>query len=321
MQKYGFYDRLTEGFPSQIIIDLCNVCNYNCIHCPQGQLKKSEGFTRSFLPEELNKKLVDEAANNGKGMVQHIRYTADGEPLLHPEAIKLLRYAVEHANTMVSLTTNGSLLTSEMMDELLDMNIGLIDFSLDAFDDETYSQIRRNGNLKIVRENVLEMIKRKVMKKSKTRIVVSFVEQEKNTAEKDAFKKYWEENGVDYVVIRKLHSAGGVLYTEKETKGTQPCVYPWERITLLPDGALTYCSSWFGDHLLKENYWESSLKDVWIGDEYKQLREEHLADCFQHHTACITCPDRKLTIWPANRTETIRGYGDMIKDFSREENA
>ena len=31
--KYGFYDRLTADFPSQVIIDTTEFCNLACIHC------------------------------------------------------------------------------------------------------------------------------------------------------------------------------------------------------------------------------------------------------------------------------------------------
>jgi hypothetical protein len=31
---YGFYGRLKAEFPSQIIVDLSEVCYLECIHCP-----------------------------------------------------------------------------------------------------------------------------------------------------------------------------------------------------------------------------------------------------------------------------------------------
>ena len=321
MNKYGFYDRLTEQFPSQIVVDLCNVCNYECIHCPQSQYKKSDAFTGTYLSEEINKKLVDEAANDGAGMIQQIRYTAAGEPLLHPKAIDMLRYAVENSKTMVTLTTNGSLLTDEMSDELLDMNIGLIDFSLDAFKDETYAQIRKKGDLKIVRERILDMLNKKKLKNSKTRIIVSFVEQEKNTSEKDEFKKYWEEHGIDFVVIRKCHSAGGFFYKENNKKRwIQPCVYPWERVAMDAKGNLSFCpASWLGKTVICRDYSKTTIKEVWNNKDYQQLRKEHLENKFDKYKVCEECPDRALIIWPANRTDILRGYGDMIKDFSDKE--
>ena len=321
MKKYGFYDRLTEAFPSQIIVDVCEVCNYECTHCPQSIFKRGKGFSGAFLSEELNKKIVDEVATHGKNMTQQIRYTAKGEPFMHPSILSMLEYAVNYSGTFVSITTNGSLLDNDIMTRLLKMNLGLIDISLDALNDDTYSNIRRKGNLALVRDNVLLMLKLKEKLNASTRIIVSFIEQELNTLESDGFKKYWEDNGVDYVVIRKLHSAGGFMSKgPNETFGIIPCVYPWERIALNAKGKLDYCAqSWEGKTVIPGTYADTTVRDIWNGTEYSTLRKEHLCGEYYSFTFCQDCPDRQLTIWPAERDTVLRGYGDMITDFSNKE--
>jgi len=315
---YGFYDRLTEEFPSQIIVDLEQRCNYECIHCPHSMFKKSEIFSNSSLSVELNKKLVDEVAEFGFGYTQQIRYSGNGEPFIHPNIMEILEYAIKNSKTMVTITTNGSLLTKEKIDKLLDLELGLIDFSVDAFYDETYSEIRRKGKLDIVRKNILYMLKQKKVKNSKTKIIVSFVEQEKNKEEKDKFKEFWEHEGADFVVIRKLHSAGGAMYTKgnDKLKDIQPCVYPWERVVISAEGLIEFCpASWKGETNIG-NYAETTIHEIWNSEKYKNLREEHINNKFSCYEVCGRCPDREFTIWPANKTKDIRGYGDMISDFS-----
>src|SRR4030042_1863551 len=83
--KYGFYDRLKADFPSQIIVDITEVCNLACTHCPHPEFRKSKQYGARFLAPELNKKLVDEVRDYGQGLTQYIRYTSNGEPLLHPK--------------------------------------------------------------------------------------------------------------------------------------------------------------------------------------------------------------------------------------------
>ncbi len=315
-KEYGFYDRLTEEFPSQVVVDLCEVCNYECIHCPQSAFKKGKQFSGAFLEEGLNRKMVDEVRTFGVGKTQQIRYTANGEPLMHLKAVELIQYAVEKSGVFVSLTTNGSLMNRDMASTFLRMGLGLIDFSLDAFQDETYAEIRRKGNLEKVRQNILEALAIKKEMNVKTKIVVSFVVQEKNINEQAAFKKYWESQGVDFVIFRKLHSAGKSMKTYKKVDIVQPCVYPWERITLNGKGELAFCpNDWFENMVICGDYSKSTIHDVWNGEDYKQLRKEHLEGRFEKFAQCADCPDRALTIWPANRQETDRGYGDMIKDF------
>ena len=57
--KYGFYGRLNSEFPSQIIVDITEVCNLECIHCPHTEFKKSEYYGGRFLFMKV-KSLIDE---------------------------------------------------------------------------------------------------------------------------------------------------------------------------------------------------------------------------------------------------------------------
>lgn len=315
--EYGFYGRLKEEFPSQIIVDLNEACNYSCIHCPQGQMKKDGRITGAKLSKELNKKMVDEVAEYGRGCTQQIRYTADGEPFLHPDIMEILEYAICNSGTMVTVTTNGSLLDEDKTRHLLDIGLGLIDFSLDAYNDDTYAEIRRNGNLEKVRNNVLRMLELRKEINSKTKIIVSFVLQEKNKDEKDAFIKYWEEKGVDKVIIRKLHSAGGSMATIDDVAKNKvyPCVYLWERISLNQHGHITYCpTDWDGTRVICDDYSKTTIKEIWTGDLMNEYRRQHLTNSFECNNPCKDCPDRLLTIWPDNGQAA---YGDMINDFSK----
>lgn len=316
--EYGFYDRLKEEFPSQIIVDINDTCNYECIHCPNAKIKAEGRITGKRLSKELNRKMVDEVAKYGVGITQQIRYASDGEPFLHPEIMEILEYAICKSGTMVSVTTNGSLLDDEKMLRLQKMGLGLIDFSLDAYHDETYSEIRRNGDLKIVRQNVLKMLEIREKIQSKTKIVVSFVLQEKNEAEKEEFTKYWEGKGVDWVIIRKLHTAGGAIENEikiDDREKIYPCVYLWERIVLDHKGQLSYCpANWESNRIICQDYSKASIKDIWNGEEYRKLRNEHLTNCFSEDNSCKNCKDRFLTIWPK---QGELAYGDMISAFQQ----
>ena len=63
-----------------------------------------------MLPPELNKKMIDEVFDAGKGFTKYIRYTSNGESLVHPKSYEMILYAVQNSGTKVTLTTNGTLL-------------------------------------------------------------------------------------------------------------------------------------------------------------------------------------------------------------------
>ena len=84
------------------------------------------------------------------------------------------------------------------------LGTSMIDISIDAVKEETYSKIRVNGDLNKTRSNVLRLIDLINKSTYKTKLVVSFVEQQTKTKRPDEFKDYWISQGVKDVVIRRL---------------------------------------------------------------------------------------------------------------------
>ena len=75
--SYGFQDRLKAEFPSQIVVDVTEVCNLACIHCPHPSFKMSPQYDKRFLDPALNSKMVDEVRDVGKGSTRYIRYEVE----------------------------------------------------------------------------------------------------------------------------------------------------------------------------------------------------------------------------------------------------
>ena len=249
--NYGFYGRLNENFPSQVMVDITEVCNLGCIHCTHPAFKLSKVYQKSMLDPELNKKMVDEVFDYGKGYTKYIRYTSNGEPLVHPKSYEMILYAVQNSGTKVTLTTNGTLLNEKRMKRLLDTGLHMIDVSIDAFSNETYKKVRVGGNLEVTRKNVLKLIELNNKSIGSTKIIVSFVEQEQNSNEIEMFKKFWSKNGADEVLIRRLHTNSG---SNKNIQNKiiskiprRPCLYPWERIVLTAKGKLSFWSLFFNN--------------------------------------------------------------------------
>lgn len=321
MTTYGFYDRLKAEFPSQVIVDMTEVCNLACIHCPHPEFKNSTHYDARYLEPELNAKLVDEVKTYGTGSTQYIRYTGEGEPLVHPSCYDMLDYAVTNSGVLVSLTTNGTILNEKRIEKLLDSGLHVIDISIDAFTPETYSKVRVNGDLSVTRANVLAMIRMSKASRGRTKVVVSFIEQPQNRHEAGDFEAFWKDNGADYVVIRRLHSGAGaivgianLLRSEGGNEKRRPCLYPWERIVLNPRGDLVFCPQDWVHGSVVSDYHHSTIREIWQGEFYRRLREAHLADDFSGHRFCGGCPDWRQTRWPGSG----RSYADMMEEFKNE---
>ncbi len=321
-QEYGFYDRLSADFPSQIIVDVTEICNLACIHCPHPSFKQSEYYGAKLLSPELNKKMVDEVREHGVNCTQYIRYSSEGEPLTNPHLIEMIGYATKYSNVTVTLTTNGTLMNDKKIESLLATGVDVIDISIDAFSPETYAKIRVNGNLEITRSNVINLLKKVRDHSCKTKVVVSYVEQPYNQHETQDFENFWKENGANYVVIRRLHSAAGgvkeiaeTMRKANQTENRKPCLYPWERILLNPRGYLSFCPADWTHGSTVTDYRLTTIKEVWQGKFYQKLRQAHLCNQFENHQFCGQCPDWKEIRWPHEG----RSYANMIEDFKGKE--
>ena len=317
--RYGFQGRLKAEFPSQVVVDAAEVCNLACIHCPHPEFKKSAHYSGAFLDPQLNARMVDEVAQHGRGHTLYIRYTSNGEPLVHPAIYDMLDYAVRRSGSFVTLTTNGTTMNEKRIRKLLESGLDLVDVSIDALSEEAYAAIRVNGKLPVTRENVRSLIRMKRETGARTKIAVSFVEQERNRGEAQAFERLWREEGADRVVIRRLHSAaGGVPVTAHMMKREQgaapryPCLYPWERILLNPKGMLAFCPQDWTHGSAIADYRESTIREVWTGEFYRRLRQAHLENDFRQHAFCGQCPDWRQTRWPWQG----RSYADMVEELA-----
>ena len=312
---YGFQGRLRAEFPSQVIADTTEICNLACVHCSHPEFKKSEHYSARLLGPELNRKMVDEVRDFGAGITQYIRYSGNGEPLLNRNLFEMLEYAVVNSKTMVTLTTNGTLLDEARTECLLATGIHLVDISLDAIEPATYGRIRVNGDLTVVRENVRRLIQRTRNSNLRTKVVVSFIEQPENAAEIPEFEQFWRAEGATQVVVRRLHTNASstsrlvTLLSSRELPARRPCLYPWERILLTPTGQLAFCPQ-DGKHASAlGDYRATTIHEIWQSEAYRKIRAAHLANNYCDHKFCGQCTDWATTRWP----DQGLSYADLVQ--------
>lgn len=315
---YDFHGRLHAEFPSQVLMDITEVCNLACVHCPHPVFKASEHYGARYMAPALNEKMVEEVARYGQRHTQYIRYSSNGEPLVHPQAYDMIEHAVRHSGVYVTLTTNGTIMNEKRVQRLLEAGVNMIDISIDAFLPETYAKVRVGGNLEVTRGNVLNLLKWVREGKAATRVVVSFVEQAANRAEARDFETFWKDQGADFVIIRRQHSCSGAMpeladlaRQAKAPSERRPCLYPWERICINARGDLAFCPSDWVHGSSFADYNATSIHEVWQGDFYRKLRQAHTENDFRKHAFCGQCPDWAATRWP----EEGRSYADLVDDF------
>lgn len=124
---YGVQRPQTTIAPFLVVWNFTHACNLHCKHCYQDAGK----FSEDELTTEEAKKVIDEFYESG---VVAIAFSG-GEPLVRPDFFEVVEYAAKKG-FYLSLATNGTLLTKEMVKKIKDSGIEYVEISLDGFEKE-----------------------------------------------------------------------------------------------------------------------------------------------------------------------------------------
>jgi len=97
-------------FLPSVVIHPSNICNFDCIMCPESRSKIQNKITMEF---SLLKKLLYECSNYP--IKPYLHYTGHGEPLVYPQINELIRLT-NKLRFKWGLTTNGFLLKNYARD-------------------------------------------------------------------------------------------------------------------------------------------------------------------------------------------------------------
>jgi len=132
-----------ESAPFIVQVDVTNRCNLNCTMCSREHLKIGD-ISDSALPG------IIKLSENSRDLILF----GYGEPLLSEVFHELCK---KSTSGRISFTTNGLLLTKEMVQKIISESnrpIFNITFSIDAATEETYSSIRNNLKFDTVWNNL-----------------------------------------------------------------------------------------------------------------------------------------------------------------------
>ena len=132
------YGRRSKDLPSHllqfsadkrpvVVWNVTRACNLRCVHC-YAKAQKQGG------PEELTHEegiaLLDDLADFGVPVILF----SGGEPLVRPDLIDLARYAVKKGMRAV-ISTNGTLISKDMAQELREVGLSYVGVSLDGMEE------------------------------------------------------------------------------------------------------------------------------------------------------------------------------------------
>lgn len=302
---YGFQNNKEKEFPTMVHVETNNICNLRCIHCPQRDVKKLiPGYKPFSMPWKIFKKVVDEVSKYDSVL----RFTNDGEPLIHKDIIKQIDYIQKKKIKTFAFNTNGVFLDGEIVDALLrktETNIA-VEVSFDAFFKNTYEKIRVGSDYNRVMRNIFNFVYlRNKMKLKNKKIMVSIIDQPEAKNEILLFKKYFSQI-VDRVIIRHYVDVKGIMETKNQKYDKKlkrwPCLIPFKRTVIGYDGKVRFCPDDWKKESVIGDMRQHSIKEIWSSEEYNRLREAHLnilkdEESLKNIIPCNYCKEWQVIRW------------------------
>ena len=277
-------------YPIAAFIEPITSCNLRCPACPTGL--RSELRPATAIDEALFKRAIDEI---GDYLFQLSMYNW-GEPLLHKRTPEMIAYA-KRKDIRILLSTNLSIkLTDDYIDRLVVSGVDRLLISIDGVTQESYSKYRRQGDLALVRENMLRIQRAKQrLERTSPTVVWQFLVFRHNEAEIEQARAVYKDWGADEFSVSGAempmapHDAGFAPSTEpqyniyhpdhvvqKETgrqmASDRACAWLYGVFVLNPNGKVSPCCAAASEKLDFGEYDRGGFFAVWNNETFRRAR-------------------------------------------------
>jgi len=215
-----------------------------------------------------------------------VRFVRWGEPLLHRN---LVEYVMElkRLGSIVHINTNGSLLTEEMIDRLLEAKLDSIKFSFQGVDRTSYSQMR---NIDFFDE-LLSRMKLLYTKRGNRKApfihastTITYETLEQVSSFKESVRCYVDLvtagrtvlEHIDLDKVKLSDDEKSMLWylksQESVVKKHPECPEVFDKLSINWDGTVSACCGDYDNKMLVGNLKIKSLKEIWMSPKMHSYR-------------------------------------------------
>jgi radical SAM protein with 4Fe4S-binding SPASM domain len=194
----GVDPRLDPPLPQELQVEVTGACNLRCRMCLVSY-RPALGKTSGAMDLTSFTALVDSLPDLRKVTMQGL-----GEPLLAPDFFPMLELLAARGIAM-GFNTNGTLLTREKAERLVDLGVDWLHVSLDGATAATYEDVRRRSQFELVHRNVaglMEVMRERGTERPEVELV--FVAMRRNVHELPALVRLARGLGVPTVWVQNL---------------------------------------------------------------------------------------------------------------------
>lgn len=276
--------------PLEVFIEPTNICNLECVICPQSAgLKRKKGM----MSLDLFRDLLDKVA---KSKALQVTLHFAGEPLLNKDIFEMVALAKKRG-FYTRIHTNATLLSAEYAGKIIKSGLDEISLSFDDPRKEVYEKIRAKASYGSTLANIngfLALKKAIGAKKPFTILQRILIEDLNGDDPLDAdYKSLFAGLPVDRFHTITAHNWAGNCQEHINEGGKKskrlPCRAIWQRLAIGWDGKAFACCNEMDGKLTVGDLNDTSLSDIWNGKPMMRLRSLMREGRYDDVAACKDC--------------------------------
>ncbi|MDP7195983.1 MAG: radical SAM protein [SAR202 cluster bacterium] len=295
------YPRLhrTSKYPDHVDIEISSKCNMKCPMCYTNIKEFKKSVKKQFMSFEIFKKILDELTEN---QIYSIRLSFRGEPFIHKDIIKMIRYAKEKGIKEVSTLSNILALKPDLFKEAMHAGLDWLTISFDGTG-ETYEKIRKPAKF----DESYRKIKEYKRIKDKAKSIKPIIKvQSIWPAIKDNAETYYKlfEPYVDDIAVNPLydylHKDSEIIY---EKNFDCPSIY--QRLVISSAGKALLCINDERGLYPIGDISKETIYEIWHGQKLTEVRRIH-----RNHEGLIRIKPCKDCYFPRQTYKTVEYVGE-----------
>lgn len=272
--------------PNKVNFDVCTFCNHKCTFCSN---EDKRTLKNQVNLDDFNKVMT----NITKYLnIKELGLSAKGEVLINKDLVEIIKACKEtYKIPYVYISSNGSLLTKENTNELLEAGLDSIKLSINGISKEEYKNTHQKDDFEKVIENFRYILKLKKEKYSKLKVLISSIITKSKEEIDEAFKDLFQE---DYKLIDNSFKYN-ISYTPKfkhfsiDNSKLRPCALALEEIYIDSDCRLGLCCKDYFKEFDYGSLLNHDFLELYNSREMMELRQMHLDKNFPEEHFCRKC--------------------------------
>ena len=262
-------------------IQISDKVNFESAYLPK------HDYSQNTMPYEKCAALIDQIASFSEKAV--ISLSAFGEPLFHPDFLKIVEKILSYDGLSVFFETDGLAVSQGFVQKLAEIEKSaaprtngwqkiMIAIVLDAASQPTYQKIHKNSPAQAFQTAVNSVTL--LQNALPGAVYPQFVRMNENEDELETFYRYWNEKtnpSGGNLIIQKYDDFAGLLPPCKPADLSplerDPCWHLRRDLTILYNGDVPSCRTFWNENIIG-NAFNQNLEEIWHKND--QLLENHI---------------------------------------------